>query len=630
MKKNMTKLVAVFLAALMVLGCLAGITAFAADVEATWTDGTATAEGTLAEMGKQVNEKGGTITLMKDYADNREKGYIITSNKSFTLDLNGHKIETTAFIFSVTEKATGVTVIKNGTMVAQKQLGSIKGGGFQLLNVVGSTTEGQGMNYTVTESTWNKENLIDGCTLHSAAWGVLSFNNTTASQEAASVTVKNSTLVTSKDKSNTIAIQTKAIGANLVLGEGVKMYSNLTGDRNYANAKINVTGEPTTKATGKTVTVLDKTFEGMTEWSTSATPTVTLEIPTATAPATPAPSTPTTTEPEAAWTDGKNTVEGTLAELGKQADAKGGTIKLLRDVTITGQEKTFAFYSKKSVTFDLNGHTLTTEKGAIRIEKGADGVTTVKNGTIISGMRNVSVVTGAMHLENLTMWSKESQNIDYYEASDAFNHQNLIENCTIGNTIWGVVSFNSTTENQEKACITFKNSSIIAAKGKGNVAITLQNKPEGSTAQVALGEGVKIYSYGKSAIATAVAPLGEVLTKAEGEQSVTILDNTYDLMNLWTTPATATVDLSTVIPGPKPTTTPAEKPAETPATTTPSTSAPAETEKKEESKTPAASTATATFVDESEGAPMGLIIGIVAAVVVIAVVAVVVLKKKKQ
>ena len=90
------------LACLLVLACL-GTAALASDVlliapnpnsaEASWTDGTDTVKGTLDEVMQQVNEKGGTVTLLKDIEMNDgKKGYVIYSDKSFTLDLNGHTI----------------------------------------------------------------------------------------------------------------------------------------------------------------------------------------------------------------------------------------------------------------------------------------------------------------------------------------------------------------------------------------------------------------------------------------------------------------------------------------------------------------------------------------------------------
>ena len=79
-------------------------------------------------------------------------------------------------------------------------------------------------------------------------------------------------------------------------------------------------------------------------------------------------------EAEAKWTDGTTTVEGTYAEMAKQAANRGGTLTLLQDVTYTGDAAAL-FNSKVSLTIDLNGHTMTTSKGAININKGANGVT---------------------------------------------------------------------------------------------------------------------------------------------------------------------------------------------------------------------------------------------------------------
>ena len=112
---------------LVVIVFLCGMTAaFAAD--ARWTDGTSVAEGTLAEMMAKVNQSGGTVILLQDYTYSSTSGSAITANKSFTLDLNGKTLTSKSTGISVTDKADGITTIKNGTIIASRMCVAVKGG----------------------------------------------------------------------------------------------------------------------------------------------------------------------------------------------------------------------------------------------------------------------------------------------------------------------------------------------------------------------------------------------------------------------------------------------------------------------------------------------------------------------
>ena len=87
-------------------------------------------------------------------------------------------------------------------------------------------TEGtQTLNYYDVTGKWNNDNIIENATVVSDTWYCLSFNND-SSQEKASFTVKNSTLVSNHAKGhNLLGLQSKAVAANVVLGEGVKLYT---------------------------------------------------------------------------------------------------------------------------------------------------------------------------------------------------------------------------------------------------------------------------------------------------------------------------------------------------------------------------------------------------------------------
>ena len=132
----MKKLISVTLALVMILACLSGLS-FAAEAEARWTDGTNTVEGTLADMVKQASNAGGTLTLLQDITNTADKGEVISSNSSITLDLNGHTIRAKRTVVSISDKATGVTVIKNGTIISEKASIVVKGGGLKMDGVTG-------------------------------------------------------------------------------------------------------------------------------------------------------------------------------------------------------------------------------------------------------------------------------------------------------------------------------------------------------------------------------------------------------------------------------------------------------------------------------------------------------------
>ena len=243
---------------------------------------------------------------------------------------------------------------------------------------------------------------------------------------------------------------------------------------------------------------------------------------------------------EVSYTAGGTTAEGTMAEAVKAINtAKGGTIKLLKDYTNTEtKENYFAISTVESFTLDLNGKTFTAAAGAAWVQKGATGVSEVKNGTIIA--RDLAWGGyGGLIMKDVTAVTEKKQTVAIYDATGKFNATNIIENCALYNPIWGCLAFNN-TEDMSATSMTLKNTTLVS--NKKTSAIVLQTKAVSGT--VVLAEGVKIYTMeGGSAKAAAIITTGENLTKAEGTHSVTVGDKTATGMLMWTTPATATVQV---------------------------------------------------------------------------------------
>ena len=344
-------------------------------------------------------------------------------------------------------------------------------------------------------------------------------------------------------------------------------------------------------------------------------------------------------EAAATWTDGTTTFEGTLVECFAKASEAGGTVTLQEDAAYSGNhpavrngenDADYTLGCYKAFTLDLNGKTLTTDKGGIYVNGGEEGgVFTMKNGTIYGEKgANVNVRNLAVQFDGVTLWSDKSYCLGYYVAEDTYNKDNLIENCTFVSGAWFAISFNDAQVNQEKASLTVINSTLACLKFSGSPVVGLQTKPEGSTANIVYGEGVKLYSMGLSHTHKAVSVYGEPLV-ASVDKSVTLRGEDYEAMNEWATPEKPSVEIATLIPGETAPTTeksPALRKVELTPFTPPAAEEPAA---KEETAKPAAKQPAAP-AQEAEGGNLGIIIAVVAAVVVIAVVAVVVLKKKKQ
>ena len=253
----------------------------------------------------------------------------------------------------------------------------------------------------------------------------------------------------------------------------------------------------------------------------------------------------------AKWTDGMETLEGTLQQCLEKVNEKGGTLTLLDDVKEGGTAPTmrndiddadYIIGSVKAFTLDMNGHSLDATCGGIYVNPGEEGgIFVVKNGKIkTSKAENIYIANCGLQVLDMELRSVYAQNISYYDATDRYNKDNLIENSVITNPIWHGFVFNNRKKDQSATNMTFINSTIAVVFESASIGTC-------SGGKITLGEGVKLYSYGPTPKSSNLQVFGESFTKTGATQS-TILGETYDALNEWVTPAKATVDLTKVIP----------------------------------------------------------------------------------
>ena len=168
----MKRTVSLLLALVLLLTTLSGV-CFAATADCSYTVNGVTREGALSTAVSAIKSAGGTIKLLKDVSLD-STSYAITSNQSFTFDLNGHNFTTAGMGISITNKATGVTVITDsvggGLYRAAKNCATVRGGGLQIKNVTLWTEGTQTLNYYDVTGKWNNDNIIENATVVSDTW----------------------------------------------------------------------------------------------------------------------------------------------------------------------------------------------------------------------------------------------------------------------------------------------------------------------------------------------------------------------------------------------------------------------------------------------------------------------------
>lgn len=334
---------------------------------------------------------------------------------------------------------------------------------------------------------------------------------------------------------------------------------------------------------------------------------------------------------EASWTDGTDTVTGTLDEIMKTVNEKGGTVTLLKDIEMNDEKKSYVMTSDTSFTLDLNGHKIYSATRVLRITGKATGVTTVTDsvggGAVMSEKINCNVEAGGIVLKNAIFWALTQQNIAYYDTTGNWNDVNLVENCTLVNSAWGAVAYNRTDgQSMANTSITYRNCALINAKMEGGVSIAVQTKAVG--AKAVFEEGVMLCTYAThdSRVLASSLKYEGTLQRVTGKHTITLpnIDREYADINIW---ATEGADPTASAPG-----LPANYQPEVPAETEP----PAEPETPKEEPAPkedavigGADGPTSILVAKDTSAA-GIVIGIAAAVVVLAAVVIVVVLKKKK
>ena len=307
----MKKLVSLTLALVMIVTCLAGIS-FAADpIAKVETNGKVVEVATMEELLAAIDESGkSVVTLLKDVSTDAAN----TVPYTCTLDLNGHKLSTTAsnaWIINAAGTEYAVSTIKNGTIDGAMSAIQWRAGG---LIVDGCTLIGRGstaiqiLNHADADpnAAAHKDiNIIKNSTLQSTAWHVLSFNSKEKDFTAVNLTLENSTFV-AHTKNYLISSQSGATFGSINFGKGVEFYTQGTAYK--AKGLTQETGEAVTQAAGvHSVTVNGVTLDGLNKFvtpeyvapvvpETPATPAVPETPATPAQPATP--SVPTTGTPD--------------------------------------------------------------------------------------------------------------------------------------------------------------------------------------------------------------------------------------------------------------------------------------------------------------------------------------------
>ena len=211
--------------AVTVQGCFSAVLP---DPAAAVTNGEITVDvRTLEDAAALIAPDGNTVvTLLRDYEISGTQA--LSAPNSFTLDLSGFTLSsTTSNALQVngigTENTT--TVVKNGTILSAILGVRVDAGSLHLENVtVHGHGTGPAVGYYETSGAYNDDNLIVNSTLVSAARGAFSFNHASQQQSAASVTIRDSVLVT-RTESGVPVLESRTGGGTVILSDGVSLYT---------------------------------------------------------------------------------------------------------------------------------------------------------------------------------------------------------------------------------------------------------------------------------------------------------------------------------------------------------------------------------------------------------------------
>ncbi len=221
-----------------------------------------------------------------------------------------------------------------------------------------------------------------------------------------------------------------------------------------------------------------------------------------------------------------HTVEDLIAAI----DATGNSVVTLQeDISYTQ-----AIKLQYTCTIDCNGYTIATpadKNNGIQIDGvgSENDIFTLKNGTLTHYEIGVCVRAGAVVLSNMTIVSEGGGPVGLYVTKD-YSAINKIENCTLVSKNWQVIAYNTDIDLSANG-ITIENSDLIAAKPSGGLMFGSKSDQPGT---VTIGSNVNLYTY-KDALTTEVPLSGIDPEKLDGTASVTVLGQTYDGLNRWTT-----------------------------------------------------------------------------------------------
>ena len=228
---------------------------------------------TPAAMVNAVKEIGAdgnaVVTLQKDVTATTTT----TFTKSFTLQLNGKTWTKTneggyGVAVTGTGSANGLTsIVGPGKIIAPNATHAVRigAGGLEMKDME-ARSNGATVGYCATTKDYNDKNLIEGCTLLSTAYFVVSYHGGKDTAQAdQNITIKNSTLINAG--SYPFSAYTSGNTGNITLLENVHIYTKAS--KINASA-ITVTGTATTKvATGKTVAFNGTDYTDRTLYATS-------------------------------------------------------------------------------------------------------------------------------------------------------------------------------------------------------------------------------------------------------------------------------------------------------------------------------------------------------------------------
>jgi len=330
-------------------------------------------------------------------------------------------------------------------------------------------------------------------------------------------------------------------------------------------------------------------------------------------------------QPDILWQHGGETVECNSLRHAASLITQDGlsTITLFADIIA---ENDVALTAPYSFTLDLGGHTIHSPNyNAVVVENAGTkcSVTTVKNGTLRGKPIALRVNGGGVHVVDATLFSTGGAALCLYTVTAEFNESNLVERSRILSDTYFALSFNRNDTHQEAVSITIRDSDLITTKS-GTAVLGTRN-PSAQSGTVVLGTGVNLYGCAADYAVGKVTVTGEDVT-AQAEKAVISLPHlelSAENLNHWKTldtpPAPEEPEVSDV----------PETPEEPEVSDVPET--PEVSEVPETPETPKASEAPKApeTSQEEKGAPVGLIVGIVAVIVPAAVVLVLLKKKKK-